>query len=298
MYLNLAKSILIIFIFPCALLAQDYKQMLDTENEWHFTTCFFGCNDDVYFTDGDTTWNNTDYKILDGYHYISRTFWLREDEIERHIYLSVKEPGKARAEVLLYDFSLQVGDSIDLKNPISPFPTDIGYFKIDSIIEKPIFTGENRRHFYLSPCVTAEAVEYPVWIEGLGSLSLINAPGGTPDVNDVGKLSCFFKNGLLSYTQPDSTDICIAEHVVSVQEKSENLTTLYPTITADEITIRSSLFLSRIKLYALDGKCVAEFELDSDHENTISIYNQKSGIYILEVIFNNAPSGYHQIIKQ
>ena len=56
---------------------QDYKPLLDNTNEWHVTNCYFGCLTDVYFTDGDTLVEGNNYKVLDGFHYISRSFLLR-----------------------------------------------------------------------------------------------------------------------------------------------------------------------------------------------------------------------------
>ena len=51
--------------------------------------------------------------------------------------------------------------------------------------------------------------ENPIWIEGIGSLSLINSPGGTPNVNGAGKLSCYFNNGNSVYSQLDSISSCV-----------------------------------------------------------------------------------------
>ena len=38
---------------------------------------------------------------------------------------------------------------------------------------------------------------------------MINAPGGTPDVNGSGKLSCYFNDGNLIYSQLDSISACV-----------------------------------------------------------------------------------------
>ena len=62
--------------------------MLDHNSEWQLTVCNNGCITDIYFTDGDTSYNNYSYKILNGYHYISRTFWLRENIQTEKVYLS------------------------------------------------------------------------------------------------------------------------------------------------------------------------------------------------------------------
>ncbi|MBV1924471.1 MAG: hypothetical protein KUG68_10645, partial [Flavobacteriaceae bacterium] len=45
-------------------------------------------------------------------------------------------------------------------------------------------------------------------IEGVGSLSIITAPSGDADINEVGHLSCFFKNGESFYSNLDSIEGC------------------------------------------------------------------------------------------
>lgn len=189
--------------------AQDYTPLLDDWNEWHFTTCYFGCLTDVYHTDGDTVVDGLNYKILDGFHYISRTFLLREDVAERKVYMTKVNPGGTNQSYLLYDFTLDEGDSLEMFNPISPFPPEPGYYTVDSIRLRPLVDGNDYRHFYFSPSQSNTTSDNNcIWVEGVGSLSLINAPAGTPDINVVGQLSCFFKNAELFYSDLDSIDSC------------------------------------------------------------------------------------------
>ena len=159
------------------------------------TSCNNGCITDVYYTDGDTSFNNYNYKILNGFHYISKTFWIRENIQEQKIYMSYENPGFERREVLLYDFSLELGDTITLTNPISPFSTNPSDFSVDSI-EFILLNNDYHKKITLSS-INNTINESPIWIEGIGSLSMINAPGGTPDINGAGKLSCYFKNNTL-----------------------------------------------------------------------------------------------------
>jgi len=112
------KKLFNVFLFICCstIFAQEYKPLLDDYNEWHLTYCYTGCYTDVYYTDGDTIVDGMDYKVLDGFHFISRTFLLREELIERKVYLNfVQDTGNT--EYLLYDFLLNVGDTFDMKNP-------------------------------------------------------------------------------------------------------------------------------------------------------------------------------------
>ena len=82
-----------------------------------------------------------------------------------------------------------------------------GNFIVDSVNYILLYDNQLYKVLYLSS-LSLQSSEHPVWIEGIGSLSLINAPGGTPNVNGVGKLSCFFKNGSLIYSQLDSIPAC------------------------------------------------------------------------------------------
>lgn len=198
--------ILINIFFSPFVYSQFYKPMLNNHLEWQLTSCNSGCITDVYYIDGDTTFNNYNYKVLNGYHYISKTFWLREDEQERKIYMSF-EYNFERKEVVLYDFSLDIGDTTALSNPISPFLMNPGNFIVDSVNYILLQDNQLYKVLYLSS-LSLQSSEHPIWIEGIGSLSLINAPGGTPNVNGVGKLSCFFKNGSLIYSQLDSIPAC------------------------------------------------------------------------------------------
>jgi len=200
-------SILIFLISFQKTFPQTYNKMLYNNIEWQITSCNNGCVTDIYFIDGDTTHNGYNYSVLNGYHFISKTFWLRENIQNQTVYMSFTQ-NNIRKEVLLYDFDMQKGDSINISNPISPFVTNPGYYIVDSLASMQLQNGLYYEIFYLSS-LSANINESAVWIEGVGSLSLINAPGGTPDVSGPGKLSCYFKSGNLVYSQLDSIKTCV-----------------------------------------------------------------------------------------
>ena len=79
---------------------QTYNEMLKHDVEWQLTSCNNGCITDVYFIDGDTIYNGYNYSILNGYHFISKTFWLREDIQNQTVYMSFVY-NNIRKEVLL-----------------------------------------------------------------------------------------------------------------------------------------------------------------------------------------------------
>jgi hypothetical protein len=209
-------------MFSSNTFSQTYNEMLSNDIEWQLTSCYNGCKTDIYFIDGDTIYNGYNYSILNGYHFISKTFWLRENVQNQTIYMSFLQ-NNIRKEVLLYDFDLQKGDSINISNPISPFITNPGYYVVDSLELLQLQDGLYYEVFYLSS-LSQNINESAIWIEGIGSLSLINAPGGTPNVNGAGKLSCYFNSGNLIYSQLDSINNCILFNpVMSSQFLNSNI---------------------------------------------------------------------------
>ena len=67
-------------------------------------------------------------------------------------------------ECLLYDFSLEEGDTFEITNPIAPFALFPGDFVVDSIITKLLLDGQNYKFYYLSS-LNSSINELPVWIQ-------------------------------------------------------------------------------------------------------------------------------------
>jgi hypothetical protein len=284
------KKLLLIVLFSASssLFGQDYKPLLDNYNEWHITTCFFGCLTDKYYTNGDTIVDGNDYKVLDGYHYISRTFLLREELLDRKVYLNIVSPS-GNNEYLLYDFSMIIGDSIDMKNPITPFPENAGYYRLDSIIPRPLADGNDYRHFYLSPSISNTiSSTNAVWVEGAGSLSLINAPSGYPDINGAGHLSCSFKNSNPFYSNLDSIDSCEPLIILGLNEFNNQLSEVQVnTLVSDKYCHLTNIQNARfIDVYDLNGRRLIDHTNNGKREVSLDFSNLKSGLYIIVINTN------------
>ncbi len=261
--------------------AQPYKPLLDNLNEWHFTTCFSGCNTDVYYTDGDTVMGGKTYKILNGYHYISRTFLLYEDVPNRTVTLAKINPTKID-EFLLYDFAKNEGDTMELFNPNSPFMEDPGFFQLDSIRLRPLEDGNSYRHFYWSPTASNTTYNaYPVWVEGVGSLSLINAAGAQPDFNGVGQLNCFFKNSDAFYVNLDSIVSCEPAHVLGINEFKNSDWSIYPNPSSDFIQIAGLKEESVVEVISCTGELIQQGKISDS--NPLDISSLNDGIYLIQI---------------
>ncbi|MBK5212842.1 MAG: T9SS type A sorting domain-containing protein [Flavobacteriaceae bacterium] len=266
--------------FGISVFSQNYKPLLDNINEWHFTSCYFGCFTDVYYTNGDTIVDGKNYKILDGYHYISRTFLLREDVANKKVYLNLVSAA-GNEEFLLYDFSLNEGDVFNMQNPISPFPEDGGPFVLDSIVERPLVDGNAYKHFYFSPTAgNTNSTENAVWIEGLGSLSLINAPGGHPDINAVGNLSCFFKNTEAFYVNLDSIDDCLPL-VLGIKKNNLDNVIASKKTNSNNCILSNTQQVKDVTVFDLSGKKLEMITNNGKNSISIDMSNYQNGLYIL-----------------
>jgi len=279
---------LLAFFSGAWLIAQNYEPLLDQVNEWQFTTCNFGCITDIYFTDGDTLVNNKTYKILDGYHYINRNLLLRENTSEKKVYLTILEP-QYTEDLLLYDFSLNVGDSIEMLNPITPFPPNGGYFLLDSINSLPLANGSEYRHFYFSPTPSNTiSSNNAIWVEGVGSLSIINAPGGYPDINAVGHLSCSFKNTELFYSNLDSISAC-EPLILGVSEIIDSWKDiqLFSQPEKNHFLLTNAQEVYTISVFGLTGKQIKTVVVKNQSNLNLDLSTLKPGMYILKVKQHN-----------
>ena len=281
--INSIKPLTIVILTCCNLVnAQNYKPLLDDTNEWHFTNCYFGCLTDIYYTDGDTLVAGNNYKILDGYHYISRDFLLREELSTQRVYLRKLNNNTIGEEYLLYDFSLQEGDIFEMRNVITPFPENGGNFVLDSIRSRVLEDNQDYAHYYFSP-VPANTISDNncIWVEGVGSLSIINAPSGLPDINGVGHLSCFFKQGELFYTNLDSISQCNPTLGNRLPVLDFNPKAIVDA-QSHTISLKANIAFDQLELFNMQGQLISSQTCDPVTQYSWHL-NLSQGIYFLAI---------------
>lgn len=269
------------------MVGQSYLPMLDERAEWHLTWCDVSCKTEVYYTDGDTLDSGYRYKVLNGFHYISRSFWLREDIASQKVWLSLPIDAK-RQEFLLYDFLLQVGDSITMWNPISPFPQNGGTYVLDSIVSRFLLDGKFHRFFYFSATAGIAFPEQPIWVEGIGSLSLINAPGGTPTWLKHGQLSCYYKVSGAVYENLDTIASCSLRYLGNEGlEPLERIVVLQDPYNANSIRIQGlASGAYELSLYSIEGKLAQKpWRLEQRASSMdLILESGAAGLYVLRVL--------------
>lgn len=283
-------TILIIALFiSAALFSQNsfYALFPDSNATWnfHFTAWCGGPNyADVFYSivvSGDTVINNQEYdkfaipsvlvnsvgncgSVNAGY-----IGALRQDTILRRVYIV---PPDSLQEELLYDFTLQVGDTVtgylhqDYNDPNV-------VLAIDSIL---VGSGYRKR-WLIHP-------GYNVYfIEGIGSTYGLKKPIPDPNVVDLPDIAflCFSQNGQTLY--PDTLENCDVISSVRSVDTDEGLLKIYPNPSSGSFTVRfPKVKFDQLILFDLSGRIL--YQSDVKNKTSKIIRDVPSGNYILEAV--------------
>ena len=139
-----------------------------------------------------------------------------------------------------------------------------------------------RFHFYLSPTNTNTISTQPaVWVEGIGSLSIINAPGGYPDLNGAGHVTCFYKNEALyySFNSPFNTQCVFPEEPFDI--------IVYYEPNDPNCYVKNTSNVNVITLYDVSGRKIKVVQNTNETQMTLNMADCSNGIYFLNFQFKN-----------
>jgi hypothetical protein len=236
------------------------------------------------YTLGDTV----EFKGLKYLELISEVDWylgaiggLREDTLTKKIYYY-----DYNQEVVLYNFSLNVGDTI-FYGKESTNPQSVYYKVVDSIgtIE---LNGEQRKKWSLT---TSMYNMKDIWIEGIGSVirfGLMNPlkPDFPTDASST-YFGCF-KYGNIFYFNREATnsvDCPCSRWLVSVPEvKSESDgVKLYPIPTKDKLNINlGNTTYDYLEIYSCNSKLIEKTKIDSRETIELNLDNFGKGVYFIK----------------
>ncbi len=140
-------------IFLVQLDAQAYNPLLGMTNEWNIVTSVFeGVETYKYYANRDTIIDTLKYKILE--EPFNDTYlihgYLREDTINRRVYIRTDSTLTGINEEFVYlDFSIEIGDTIELFNVNWRGVDTLKKFMVDSINYISTNSGD-RKAIYLS----------------------------------------------------------------------------------------------------------------------------------------------------
>ena len=272
-----------------------YSQYLVDGLKWNNTT---GGTDDwgvnlyrnfTYKVEGDTTIGGVVYKLIkknfpDLNQEWNTAFYLREDN--RKWYVLGAYESFITDEVLLYDFSLETGDSIYTAWANS-------YASVIKHGDTVLDNGDTRKYLILGS-ENLFPIMNDMWIEGLGSvLCHLELPCFYLNIIDACAVSlcASYNDELLFSTFPnlhcyDSGGNFIAS--LNDIDLSENTVNIYPNPANYKLNIGSNNIIKSIEIYNPLGQRVYQIKVNAKSKS-IDINSLLKGIYIIGV---NTEEGY------
>jgi len=221
----------------------------------------------AYFINGDTVINLETYnKIYTSYNNtITYTGGLRESN--KKIYYTQHNWGH---EYMLYDFNINIVDTLKVLCDADTFRTRVIVTSIDSVL-LPDMTYRKRFNFDAAP----------PWIEGMGSTWNLFQPGGMC-------CTCIWTWQLVCLTKTDTTLYSNTQYISCFTIDSENdlkinsgQIKVYPNPAIDYVTIESPL-KSTILFSNIQGQLIKSLTTNGN-KISVDVSALLSGVYVVEV---------------
>jgi hypothetical protein len=207
---------------------------------------------------------------------------IRQDVTNKKVFYL---PPSQSTEQLLYDFTMEVGDTV--KGYLASFnnPLDI-VTEIDSVL-----VGDNyRKRWSINPC-------YEIYlIEGIGSTFglLQPSPGCATDM-DYYSLTCFSQNGQSLY--PDPSAECQLITSTNDIDVNSDAVLIFPNPSNGPFTVEFYRPIDILKVRLTDMKGNIIFQTQVSNQHKIVIDNLHSGAYILTIINKENRTTFRKIIS-
>ena len=208
---------------------------------------------------------------------------MRDDIEEKKVFLLECTPYDS-TEILLYDFDLQIGDTLLFGNTWQ----ENVVIMIDSVEIGSFF----RKRFHIA--IASDTTQaYVTLIEGIGSSFGLIAQL-EPPFESFENLNCFTNNGQTTFhfyegdpLPADSTSHCyFNEPTIAISEMKQHPIKLFPNSVTDVLImeIPSKITKGQIKIYNSSNQVQNEYFCNPCSSNSLSINELTPGIYYLVFI--------------
>lgn len=269
--------IVILVFFSMENYSQDYRQIIDTSSKWSILTSYSGVNSTHFIRFGleDTLIGGLPYRKVyntydpDEQNWLFMDVFVREDTVNRQVYLRnlIGEEG------LIYDFSIEIGDTVTINNVLSGSIIQMKVVDVDSIL----INDEYRKQFHFEP------VNWPfwdTWVEGIGSLGQGILYSGWYNTSPWYTLICYKQNEIVYYMTPGYT-ACYYPYVSVDETYSNNLKVFYNhTINCIEIRNTGTNIQNHFELYTVFGQRILHKPITGNTQINLGKYGLADGIYI------------------
>ncbi len=263
-FLTLLFAVIMQFSF-----GQEYHKLVDTNKLWNYYDCYAGPPPHyttLYRFTSDTLINGEKYFIPEATHdsmnWYKENYYLREEDSTKRVYILYNNN-----EGLIYDFSLNTGDSVTILNTLSVSnpPITIHVISIDSIQ----IDGFYRKIINSDFCT---------WIEGIGDKMGITNPGSCFLVGNCLLLVCYYENDSLKYLNPDY-DSCFYSFV-NINENENEKQVLLKDMGNNSYIIQTKSSIEEVKIYNVLGEKMRKYNPFSN-QCKINMSSFSSGIYFI-----------------
>lgn len=268
--------------------AQDYEPIIQEGNEWHTLDVIvnpgFPPNDHyttlVHWISDDT--------LVEGVRYTKVLETRNEEGTPRLAALLREENGKvwkreSSTDLLLYDFTAQVGDTVRFGDFAESFVVDsISFEQIGGVDRKKIWFG-------LEYDITGEPYAIETWTEGIGSDMGLLFSGWFYATGGYYQALCFHQNGELLW-QNEYYGTCMID---AVEEMDISPISLYPNPTSDVVHIEG-VEAAEVLVYNSIGQLVKTLQ----NSNEISAADLPEGLYLLWITDIEGIRHVAQMVKE
>lgn len=259
--------------------SQDYYPIVQENNVWNVLKVAPTPGvpwDSTYWTMtykfyGDTIISNQTYKKVYKSEEEIPINWEYEGCIREEEQKVWYFPQYGNEETLIYDFTLNIGDTV----------TILGWepMVVDSISQIEI-NGEDRKQIYFS--TWGQFIEH--WIEGIGSNFGILQSGTSLVVGWYTRFLCMLEDGELIYMNPNYNSCYLIN--TEIEEINNSIIKIYPNPAKDKIYINNTenIKIESISIIDLKGKNIMKFERN---KTELDLSGISTGIYLLKLTYGN-----------
>lgn len=261
--------------------AQEYIPLVAEGNRWNvmFSDCWYPPEPQKHTTtsykiEGDSLFEGVVYKKVLSTKYEELIHWnfcglIRENE-EKQVYYRRWGNGHFGAEGLMYDYSLQLGDSIPIWN------NEYNYLYLQSVNDTVLEDGKSRKKYNFSYFGLDNPEIGEFWIEGVGSqwgfpgVALLN--GGTYE------LLCFFSDEELVWHNPYQGECFYTNWDWNEMEENaeKEEVTVFPNPVKEKLSIKG-IKPTEVRIYNAVGQLVKTIH----DANEINVSILPVGVYLL-----------------
>jgi hypothetical protein len=273
------KPIPIIFLFVLFILNSPGQSFLSEGKQWNVKeTLNFGPTTTVaYQLIGDSAVGNYTYKKLavydSTYQAWSLTGLLRE--AENRVYFKPE----GQEEGLLYDFTLQNGETVNIISLYCPDEQELTVTNVDTIEN----LGIERKRWSFNQSITE------VWLEGIGSLYGPVHTFYDHCIFDLYfDLLCTYEADTVSYDNPDY-ESCWLTSVGMGEKIKDNTITIYPNpvSAARSVGISSEKVIRKLEILSGQGMQIKTIDNLNRKNIRIDLSGMASGLYFIMIRYDN-----------